>query len=689
MNTATRAPVLAYALTIFLSAFLLFQVQPLMGKMILPWFGGSASVWTTCMLFFQSLLLLGYLYTHWLVRHLTPVRQSALHVVLLLACLWLLPITPSEAWKPDGAENPTLRILGLLTASIGLPYFVLSTTGPLVQAWFAREQTGVVPYRLFALSNLGSMLALLAYPLVVEPMLPTRGQSWAWSGLFLCFVASCAYLAWRGRGHVALAHGEGHSGPAAGTAQRGAAVTWGQRGLWIALAACPSILMVADTSFLTENIAPIPMLWVGPLALYLLSFILCFESQGWYRRTLWLPLLVVALGLLAYLPTLGIGEWPIATTVGLNLGAFFVVCMVCHGELSKQQPTSENLTMYYLMLSVGGFLGGFFVGVIAPYGFDSNYELSVGIVLSAVVVMAALLSAHGQWPAQARRPLWAAGLALVVGLGAVRVQDHVEDNQGVAWMARNFYGALKVYEPPDGGFRSMLHGQIIHGQQFTSEQRRHDPTTYYTAGGGAGMAVLAQAAHGPLRVGVVGVGVGTMVAYGRAGDVYRLYDIDPLVIQMAQEKFTFLSNTAARTEVVLGDARLQLERESAQAYDVLVVDAFSGDSVPVHLLTREAFALYFKHLKPGGVLAVHITNRFLDLLPVVQTGAAHFGKHARLVTHEGARSDLSFVSSWVLVTADAAFFDQPALQTAQAIEPRAGFAPWRDDYSSLLSVLKD
>ena len=471
-------------------------------------------------------------------------------------------------------------------------------------------------------------------------------------------------------------------------AQGSPSVSWGQRGLWVALAACPSILMVADTSFLTENIAPIPMLWVAPLALYLLSFILCFEGQGWYRRTLWLPLFVVALGLLAYLPTLGIGEWPIATTVGLNLCAFFVVCMVCHGELAKQQPASQHLTMYYLMLSVGGFLGGFFVGVIAPYGFDSNYELSVGLVLSAVVVMAVLLGRYGQWPPMGRGPLWVVGLALVLGLGVVRVQDHQEDNEGVAWMARNFYGALKVYEVTDGGYLSMLHGQIIHGQQFTDEQRRRQPTSYYTPNAGAGMAVLAKAAQGPIKVGVVGVGVGTLVTYGRAGDEYRLYDIDPLVIQMAQQKFTYLRDTAARTEVVLGDARLQLERESAQGYDVLVVDAFSGDSVPIHLLTREAFGLYFKHLKPDGVLAVHITNRFLDLLPVLQTAATHFGKTARLVEHEGQRSELSFSSRWVLVSGDATFFDQPALQAAQAIEPRAGFVPWRDDYSSLLSVLK-
>jgi spermidine synthase len=326
--------------------------------------------------------------------------------------------------------------------------------------------------------------------------------------------------------------------------------------------------------------------------------------------------------------------------------------------------------------------------VVAPYGFDSNYELSVGLVLSALVVMVVLLGHHGQWPKIGRGPLWVVGVALVLGLGVVRVQDHQEDNQGVAWMARNFYGALKVYEVTDGGYLSMLHGQIIHGQQFTDEQRRRQPTSYYTPNAGAGMALLAKAAQGPLKVGVVGVGVGTLVTYGRAGDVYRVYDIDPLVIQMAQEKFTYLRDTAARTEVVLGDARLQLERESAQGYDVLVVDAFSGDSVPIHLLTREAFALYFKHLKPDGVLAVHITNRFLDLLPVVQTAATHFGKAARLVDHEGDRSELSFSSRWVLVSGDATFFDQPALQAAQAIEPRAGFVPWRDDYSSLLSVLK-
>lgn len=657
-----------------------------MGKMILPWFGGSASVWTICMLFFQSLLLLGYLYTHGVVRHLTPWRQSMLHVLLLLACVWLLPITPNLAWKPNGSENPTLQILGLLTVSIGLPYFVLSTTGPLVQAWFARERTGIVPYRLFALSNLGSMLALLAYPTVVEPWLPTRAQSWVWSGLFVSFVASCGYLAWCGRAHAPLAQGDViATGPASVVA---APVPWSQRWLWVALAACPSIMMVADTSFLTENISPIPLFWVAPLALYLLSFILCFESQGWYRRNLWLPLFVVALGLLAYLPTLGLSEWPIALKIGLNLCSFFVVCMVCHGELARQQPATEHLTMYYLMLSVGGFLGGFFVGVVAPYAFDSNYELSVGIVLSAVVVMVALLGAYGRWPERARPALWGVGFALVFGLGVVRVLDHQEENEGVAWKARNFYGSLKVFHSKSGEYISMLHGQIVHGQQYVSNERRREPTAYFTPKAGAGMTLLAKGAKGPMHVGVIGIGVGTLAAYGRANDVYRLYDIDPLVIDMAQQKFSFLRDSAAKIELVLGDARLQLEREKPQNYDVLVVDAFSGDSVPVHLLTREAFALYFKHLKPNGVLAVHITNRFLNMLPVVQTAADHFNKTARLVEYEAQDNELAFSSRWVLVSGDPTFFAQPALQAAKPVVPRPDFRPWQDDYSSLFSVLK-
>ncbi|NBX54972.1 MAG: hypothetical protein EBQ82_02595 [Betaproteobacteria bacterium] len=681
MKSDDSTPLASYAITIFLSAFLLFQVQPMMGKMILPWFGGAASVWTACMLFFQALLLLGYCYTHWTMRYLSPQRQSLVHLALLLLCLAFLPISPSPDWKPQGFENPTVLILLLLFATIGLPYLVLSTTGPMVQAWFSRERTHVVPYRLFALSNLGSMLALLGYPLVLESSLPTRWQSWVWSALFVVFVVLCVYLS---RRSLTLAKFTPLREQSAQTdADR--PPTAGQQLIWVALSACPSLMMVADTSFMTENIAPIPLMWVLPLALYLLSFIICFELPAWYKRVVWLPLGVVALGLLAYLPHLNMGEWPIGRSVGLNLCSFFVLCMVCHGELAAQKPNARHLTQYYLMLSLGGFSGGFFVGVIAPYFFDSNYEFYVGVVLTAAVVLAAMLPASLGLSPWGRRFSLGAGAALCIVLAWVSITYHRTKSEGVTWKARNFYGALKMFETPD--FRRMLHGQIIHGQQYNSDVLRRLPSTYFTPNSGVGMAILAKGQRGSLHVGVVGLGVGTLVAYGREGDTFRLYEIDPLVIELAQQKFTYLGDTPAKFDIVLGDGRLQLDREPSQQFDVLVMDAFSGDSVPVHLLTLEAFAIYFKHLKPDGVLALNVTNAFIDLAPVLKVAADQFGKHIRLQEHPGDQ-DLAFASRWILITGENDFFEQPNLQSLSSVPPAAEFAPWRDDYSSLLSVLK-
>ncbi len=669
---------LHYGLAIFLSAFLLFQVQPLIGKMILPWFGGSASVWTTCMLFFQMTLLLGYFYSHWVVRFLSPYRQSLLHGSLLLLSLVVMPISASAEWKPTGAEDPTLRILGLLMASIGLPYFVLSTTGPLLQAWFARERSGVVPYRLFALSNFGSMLALLAYPLAVEPYFPTRWQSWLWSSLFACFVVACGLLAWRGRNGQPITAEHHEAGPAP---------RWTRRVLWAALAACPSILMVADTSFLTTNIAPIPMIWVAPLALYLLSFILSFDHHGWYRRPVFLPLLVLALAALAYLPTLGLTELPIQLSLAINLLAFFVCCMVCHGELARLQPHPSHLTGYYLMLAVGGALGGFFVGVVAPYWFNSNYELSIGILLTGLVAAIAIIP-----NARFARPGWrtasiASTAVLLLLLAWVRVADHRWETGGADVSLRNFYGTLQVFSNAENDYRSMRHGQITHGRQHLAADKLDLPTTYYSSEGGAGKALLAKASGGPLRVGVIGLGVGTLVSYGRRGDYFRLYEIDPLVIDIAKGHFSYLSRTAATTEIVLGDARLQLEREPGQQFDVLVVDAFSGDSVPIHLLTRQAFELYFRHLKPDGVLAVHITNRFLDLRPVIKAAADHLGRPARIVDYEGDRERGIFRSRWALIAQDDTFFCHEGFEDARLLADKPGFRPWQDDYSSLFAIL--
>ena len=668
-----------YGLTIFLSAFLLFQVQPLIGKMILPWFGGSAAIWTTCMLFFQLVLLLGYFYSHWVTRYLSPSRQSLVHGGLLLVSLLLIPISPSLDWMPQGAENPTLRILGLLTVSIGLPYFVLSTTGPLLQAWFARERSGQVPYRLFALSNFGSMLALLAYPVAVEPILPTLWQSYLWSGLYAFFVLACALLAWRGRKGTLIAPQAQHEDQS---------LRWTDKLLWAALAGCPSILMVADTSFLTTNIAPIPLIWVAPLALYLLSFILSFERSGWYQRKVFLPLFVVGLGALAWLPTLGITEIPLYASMGINLTAFFVACMVCHGELARLQPHPSHLTGYYLMLAVGGVVGGFFVGVIAPYWFNSNYELSIGIVMTGLVAAIAVIPKAAYWAPQGRSLAIGFSAVVLLALGWVRVEDHLNQTRGAELTARNFYGSLQVFNNVEGAYRTMIHGQIIHGRQNTAPGKLDEPTTYYSPESGAGKAMQIKAAQGPLRVGVIGLGVGTLVSYGREEDYFRLYDINPLVIDIAQKNFSFLARTPATTEIILGDARLQLEREPAQQFDVLLLDAFSGDSVPIHLLTYEAFAQYFRHLKPGGVLAVHITNRFLDLRPVVKAAANHFAKEVRMVDSDGIEGTLVLRSNWALISNDVEFFRSPQLTGASPIPDRAGFQPWKDDYSSIFSILK-
>ena len=668
-----------YGLTIFLSAFLLFQVQPLIGKMILPWFGGSAAVWTTCMLFFQLVLLLGYFYSHWVVRYLSPSRQGLVHGGLLLISLLLIPISPSLGWKPMGAENPTLRILGLLTVSIGLPYFVLSTTGPLLQAWFARERSGLVPYRLFALSNFGSMLALLAYPVAVEPIFPTLWQSYLWSGLYACFAGACALLAWRGRNGIPIVQQARHEGRAP---------RWTDKVLWAALAACPSILMVADTSFLTTNIAPIPMIWVAPLALYLLSFILSFERRSWYQRKVFLPLLVLGLGALAWLPTMGISEIPLYVSMAINLTAFFVACMVCHGELARLQPHPSHLTGYYLMLAVGGVVGGFFVGIIAPYFFNSNYELSIGILLTGLVAAIAVIPKLKFSSPQWRSACIVFTAAVLLALAWIRIDDHMEETSGAEVTARNFYGTLQVFNNTKGQYRTMFHGQIIHGRQNTAPDKLDLPTTYYSPDGGAGKAMQIKAAQGPLRVGVIGLGVGTLVSYGRKDDYFRLYEIDPMVIAIAHNNFSFLSRTAAATEIILGDARLQLEKEAAQLFDVLVVDAFSGDSVPIHLLTREAFAQYFRHLKPDGVLAVHITNRFLDLRPVVKTAANYFGRDVRLVDSESLPEKLVLPSRWALISSDPVFFKDLRLSSATAIADQSGFQPWKDDYSSIFSIMK-
>lgn len=678
--------VILYGSTIFLSAFLLFQVQPIIGKLILPWFGGSASVWTVCLLFFQLVLLGGYLYTHWVVGALSPRHQSWLHIGVLVAACLTLPILPSAEWKPLGDEDPALRILGLLGATIGLPYFALSTTGPLLQAWFARERPGAVPYRLFALSNLGSMIALIGYPLAIEPYSTTRWQSWGWSAGFVVFAACCAFLALRGARGARQAVAQ--AGPAS------AAPTLGRMALWAALAACPSILLVAVTSHLTQNIAPVPMLWLPPLALYLLSFILCFDHPRWYRRTLYVPLFLAGAAALAWLPTQGTADVSPTWQIVIYVAALFVFCMICHGELSRLRPDPSHLTGFYLMLSLGGAMGGLFVGVIAPNFFAAEFELAIGLALTVAVVLFVLLRDPAARLPGLPRPALLLGAALsTAAYGAIHAHQQYDDVGGALEVGRNFFGALRVSargSEAAGDLRHrLLHGSVIHGQQYMTGERRYQPTTYYSPIGGAGMAITLSRGSGPQSVGIVGLGAGTLLTYARPEDRYRAYEINPLVLDMARRHFTYLQDVRGKLDLVLGDGRLALEREPAQGFDVLLVDAFSGDSVPAHLLTQEAFALYFRHLKPDGVLAVHVTNRFLDLPPIVKLAAERHGYPSVLVSNQDDDALDAYHSDWVLVSKRGALLQNPKIQAARNDAPiRPGIRPWTDDFSSLLPILK-
>jgi len=669
-----------YAITIFAAALLLFEVQPMIGRMVLPWFGGSAAVWTTCLLFFQSVLLLGYLYVHWSVSTLSPRRQSWLHLTLLAGSLLALPLTLNAAWKPTGTEDPALRILAVLASSIGLPYFLLSTTGPLLQAWYAAERSHAAPYRLFALSNLGSMLALLSYPALVEPNLTLQRQSAAWSVGYVLFAVSCGCLAWHAarRPVYRLDPDRAPQGPPIRLL-----------GLWAFLAFCPSVLLAAVTAHLTQNVAPIPFLWVLPLTLYLLSFILCFESARWYKRWLFLPLFAVALAAMAFAVLFHEGRSSLLTLIALFSGSLFVVSMTCHGELAGLKPNARHLTTFYLMIAAGGMLGGIFVGLIAPRVFNAYHELPIGLVLSALSVVLALDYVRTGWLHRGRIKIkWALLLALVLGLIGPLVREAAAVRHEVRLMARNFYGTLTVKDAGTGASlaRKLYHGSIIHGMQLLSADYRRIPTTYYTQRNGVGIAILGTRSSAPQRVGVIGLGAGTLAAYGRAGDTYRFYEVNPLVITIAQGQFWFLRDSPARTEIALGDARLSLEREPPQRFDVLVVDAFSGDSIPVHLLTKEAFALYFHHLKPEGVMAVHVSNKFLDLAPVVKAAADAFGKQAKVIDTEDDGTGVSYGAKWVLVS------DSPRVSSREQPAPVARFPSrtgvWTDDFASVYPILR-
>jgi spermidine synthase len=680
---------LAYACTIFLSAFLLFAVQPMIGKIILPWFGGSAAVWSTCLLFFQAALLAGYFYADRSTRLLKPKRQASLHIALMVVSLALLPILPSPTWKPTQAGDPSLRILLLLAATIGLPYLLLSTTSPLLQAWYVAAKPGAVPYRLFALSNFGSLLALLSYPVFVEPIFTTHGQAYGWSGIYAVFAFICAAVAWQ-----AMRAAPRETRVVVDTTPV-SPPTWTIRITWTALAACASTLLLAISNHLSSNVAPIPFLWVLPLAVYLLSFILCFERENVYNRGVFLPLLVVALDGAAYAIYANEGNLSIAWAIPTFVAALFVCCMVCHGELARLKPDPRHLTSFYMMISLGGTLGGVFVAIVAPHVFHTYLELPLAMVacsaLAAIVLWISPQNWKGKIPIAAVR---IAMLAFTVGLAVhLGYEKHLSDKI-FRQSERNFYGVLRVRDisadEETTAVRRLIHGTINHGTQLLNAAHRDDPTSYYGPFSGMGRAMSYLQNRGPVRVAVIGLGAGVTASFCRAGDVFRFYEINPLALSIASTWFTFLRDCKADHQVLLGDARLTLEAQPTQQFDLMAIDAFSSDAIPVHLLTREAFALYFRHLKPSGILAVHVSNRYLDLVPVVSGNAHDLGKAAIDVDDEDESEDYFSNSDWVLVSSDGSIFRAGAFK-ASGILPariRPNLRPWTDDYSNLFQIVK-
>ncbi len=757
-------PRLPLALAIFLSAFLLFQVQLLLGKEILPLFGGSPAVWTACLLVFQLLLLGGYAYAHGIAAGLSLRRQSIVQFTLLLLSvaallflsrIWPTPISPGGTWRPLADADPTWTIVQFLLVAVGLPFFVLSTTSPLLQHWLASSRPLHSPYRLYALSNAGSLLALLSYPFLVEPNLRLRTQAWIWVAGYAAYVAVCGICA------ATIARSKFPASPGLAPlptpiVRSVSPLGWGLPFRWVCLAACASTLLLATTNLICQEVAVIPFLWVLPLSLYLLSFILCFESHRWYCRAVFQPLFAVTVGLVI-LVSLPNSSYSYLVQLAAYSILLFAGCMVCHGEAARSRPAPESLTTFYLCIAAGGALGGIFVSLLAPRIFPGYWEFPLGVLAGVALLLSFSMSDPSSWwhtgglslalsifaglvllappilspvwgaaahfprwsifgsagalllgslicflmerrrPALPPRPFWvraAARTALALLTAGLAITQKAEFYNVLA-RSRNFYGVLSVVASPSEGYLALRHGKIVHGFQFQDPARAHLATGYFGPQSGANAVITSWPVH-PMRVGLVGMGVATLATLAQRGDVFRFYEINPDVYKWSagsRPYFTNLRDSRATIEVVLGDGRLSLEREAArgepQNFDLLVLDAFSSDAIPMHLLTREAFLVYSTHLRsPKSVIAVHISNNTLDLRPVLAAIAGEFHFDALQVTPFIPSSPFS-ESNWVLLSRDPASLAIPDVQhDSRPLSSNAKPLLWTDDYCNLLRVLR-
>jgi len=754
-------PLLLFAATSFLSAFLLFQVQLIVNKHILPWFGGSAAVWTTSMLVFQLLLLAGYVYSHLVTTRLPLSRQFILHVgllsaavvlIIVLSIAWPSAITPSAAWKPSQTAHQAASVCWIILVSTALPFFVLSTSAPLLQSWFSRLGYGNKAYRLYALSNLGSLLGLLTFPFFLEPALRLKTQGQLWASLFCAFAVACLLCGRRARNYGTTAPAEAQDG-----ARRDAEPVRRRPihyVLWFLLAACASSLLLATTNLLCQEVITVPLLWVVPLSIYLFSFIVCFDHPRWYQRAIFHPLFIIALFLTC--AALHSNQSFLARLISPLL-VLFAACMICHGELVRLKPGVQHLTSFYLAISAGGAAGGFFVALVAPHIFTSFAEFELSLALAVVLLVATLFLDRQSWAFSLSFILpvviVAAGIAIAYGMGlwfpdvAVALNTirfypialligtlvgmgalifgrssppdgspfrfvqilvaavalgsfaalyfNAQPKPGMVSSTRNFYGVVRVFR--DGNAKVLIHGQTTHGAQLDPPDQRV-PLTYYGPDSGIGVLLRNHPKRSnwgnALRIGVVGLGVGTLAAYGHPGDSLRFYELDPDVIALSsgeQPTFTYQRDSRASVTNVVGDGRLSLEREEAQnktrQFDILVLDAFSGDAIPVHLLTREAFETYWKQLESDqGIIAVHITSRHVNLVPVLLGAAQHFQAKSVMTISRG--QGLIFDSGWFLMSKDPDSLNIPGLEPitvhyVHSVGPRL----WTDDYSDVFRLI--
>jgi hypothetical protein len=772
-KTATRPSRWTFAAVILISAFLLFQVQFIAAKYILPWFGGTAAVWTTCLLFFQVLLLGGYVYAHAISTRFAPVRQARLHIILLLssatvllvlAVVWRAPILPGADWRPQSEGWETLRILRILLVSVGLPFFLLSTTGPLLQRWYSALYPGASPYPLYAVSNIGSLAGLISYPVIFEPLLRMPLQAWIWTGGFFLFVAGCLVCSNAVRQIRVFAPLDLRLRiplDASGASESLAIRTQAQ---WVFLALLPSVLLLATTNTICQEIAVIPFLWALPLSIYLVSFILCFGPRTWYVPGLFHLLLGVSAALLVI-----VTRWPdmpLLPNIAALAFVLFVCCMFCHGELYRRRPDASHLTAFYLCLALGGALGGVFVSLIAPHIFPGFWEFWLAVTACFILLPVLLFRDRDSWLARTEVwvplavvlfgwlvsvrinlttllpwQIWLVGIlatgSLFYGVVVIvqrrgRVVEATTPATRITrivlltsvllvsymlvdyiyvlyhrkiWMARNFYGVLAVEDarkiPPFLQVHTLVHGRTLHGFQIDEPKLRRVPTLYYATPTGIGIAfrnhsrrLSPDPSQRNLKVGVIGLGIGTLSAYAQPGDNFRYYELNDAVTRLAEGEhgyFHFLELSPAPVTVVPGDGRISLERElqagEPQEFDICVIDAFNSDAIPVHLLTKQAMELYLRHLHDEhSILAVHLTNRNVDLVPVVATLAEHF--HLKMKHIITDRAGVVFDSEWMLLSRDADFFARPEVVASRGEIPPRRVPLWTDDYSNVFQLLR-